>query len=300
MAGSTNGATALKPFKPTKTHDKLIEQLRELDGQRVTVTRKDGDPVTGVLAPHKPADNDEPRFKVGARVVSLSNTKKVEATPAEDKPASEPVGYDGDVAALILNYVEAHHSTDPDAPSKGVPFVQNDRVYLQLEGRVTGGLLAYARSESKTDDVGKAALRKQIEELGFTRKPFSYHHSDKGQTSASYYSIEAKKLGGKLDVPNRQARERQTGKRASQREEVKALIEKATIPVRPEGSPEDVARCQELEQAYNDARAAWRTAAMRKRPADEQDAAKQAARDAQAEWQAHRRAMVERNKMAVA
>lgn len=93
----------------------------------------------------------------------------------------------------IVEFVKATISSDRDAPVKGKSFIQDTagvtRVYLRLR--------PLADALEHGDTPGK--VREAIEQLGFSRRPFSYTEGsgdDSRQTSASYYSAEASSLRG--------------------------------------------------------------------------------------------------------
>lgn len=103
---------------------------------------------------------------------------------AEEKPLELTQGQ-------VNAYLKAEASTDQDCPQEGKPFVQESK----------GTVKVFLRLEGLAKHLGEAPgrVRKAVEALGFTRRPFSYTHSKKGQTSASYYSAPAKDMARGVD-----------------------------------------------------------------------------------------------------
>jgi hypothetical protein len=111
---------------------------------------------------------------------------------------------------FLATYVDTHATDDVlDACMHGKPFVADDRVYVQLAGRTGQGLLTglcEVRSgwhpwlSRKFEAAGEPApakgeVKASLAVLGFERKPFSYRHPTRGQSSASYYSAPVEVLG---------------------------------------------------------------------------------------------------------
>jgi hypothetical protein len=84
--------------------------------------------------------------------------------------------------AQMNEFLRKHATDKPDAPAKGLPFVddKSGEVKLRLD------------SFAKFLKVDETTARKAIEVMGGHRKPFSYQHPTKGQTSASYYHVPGK------------------------------------------------------------------------------------------------------------
>jgi hypothetical protein len=305
------------PAKPAgKSGDDLVaDQMDALDGvkARVTVAGGDVEPFVGKIKQHSDAGGER-RWKVGARVVSVAQITGVERadepepTPTPDPTTPQP-STDDDVAkakdvlpGYIVNYVEQHGSTDPMAPMAGDPFVQAGRLYLQLEGRggagkkddvaASTGLRPFLRdTNGGLGEKPKRVLQLALTALGFTRKPFPYLHPERGSTAASYYSVALDEFPEPVHAEPRQTKRDQRAIERATSVRNPALAE-PVIPQRPDGSDEDVERLDALWAAYDKAREAWKQASLKRRPQDEQDAAMQATRDANAELLAHRKAMV--------
>jgi hypothetical protein len=102
--------------------------------------------------------------------------------------------------AQLVDYIKATATDSPDAPLEGGTFIQDtagtERVYLRVEG-----LAAHLGIE------GRGKVRRAIvEDHGFTRRPFTYQHPEKGQTSASYFSRPTQGLKGLAKLPRRPVR----------------------------------------------------------------------------------------------
>jgi hypothetical protein len=193
-------------------------------------------------------------------------------TTAQDSPPSMTAA---EFLTTVAAYVKACGSTDALAPMNGAPFVQKGRIYLQLEGRggagreaaefTATGLRPWILAE-KGDAPGKGALKSLLDETGFVRKPFSYHHPERGSSSASYYSREVDGFDG-LDAP--EARERPAREsRRTERNPVRDVLSERIVPQMPEGNEEDTKRLQELWDAYNAARKTFQQIAARKTKTD--------------------------------
>lgn len=318
----------------------MVERLDGLDGKNVELQvsgsmNLTGGGVTmpefftGTLRAHD-TKNGERRWKVGRRVVSLSTIASVEAIEAPAKPEPTPAAKPADTTpapvavsiddqakkavdalpAHIVNYVEQHASQDAMAPMHGLPFVQAGRLYVQLEGRggagrgdtvaETTGLRPFLRATNGgLGEAPKKVLQIALATLGFERAPFPYVHPDRGSTASSYYSIELAAFKADIVVEPRQ------GKRDAARAEKvvatpnKSLAE-APVPMNPDGDERDVKRLGELWKAYNDARGAWRNAALKRVSKDKQDEYQAATREANADLVAHRRMMHTKNVQAAA
>ena len=120
---------------------------------------------------------------------AAAETKNNGAKAAEEKPLKL-------TQKQVNAYLKENAATDQDCPERGLPFVQESK----------GELRVFLRVDGVADVLGetKGRVRKALEELGFSRRPFSYQHSKKGQTSASYYSAPAGTMAA--GVKHREAR----------------------------------------------------------------------------------------------
>jgi hypothetical protein len=292
---------AAEKRRATLARKTAVQRMDENDGKRMTVQLVDADePIVGKVTQTSEKDGER-RWKVGARVVTFSRIATAQLVedqapaPATDeqpaeKPAAEPkpepVGITSDVRETVTQYVNEMGTSSPDAPVTALPFLLKDRVYVRVQDE--NGLLAWATARQEQAPSLRRVIA-QLLELGFTRAPYSYTDPVKGATSASYYNAPRTVLG-ELTVEPRQARERAAaGARsvASVREVIKAT----SIPVRPEGTPEQQAECRRLEDAYNAKRQEVKDAhaAKDKARADELTAQMREAHDA---WLSYRRSMV--------
>lgn len=183
-------------------------------------------------------------------------TPKVSATQATAAIVAELVA---ELPAVIAAYFAEHVSTDPAAPMHGAPFKQNDRLYLQLEGRggagkgtddyTPTGLRPYMLATKGDATPGKGAIRQALVTLGFERNPFSYNHPERAASSASYYSALATAISNVAPVEARKTAPR-GGKKGTNVNPGHTVSDDPIIPQSPEGSDEDVALLEKYRAAY--------------------------------------------------
>lgn len=125
-----------------------------------------------------------------------------------------PLEHD-ELRALIAEYVATQATAARDAPMLGAPFIQEGRIYIQLEGRggvkqgktlalgKRTGLLPFLRTLGSPMGEFKRPLQLALAQMGFTRNPFAYVHPKRGSTAASYYSIPLDAFGIKIEAPER-------------------------------------------------------------------------------------------------
>lgn len=190
---------------------------------------------------------------------TTGSTETTEPTPA---PAPVERNLIAELPAIVAAYFAEEASTDPLAPMHGAPFKTNDRLFLQLEGRggagkgtddfTPTGLRPFIVRTEGDSTPGKMVIQKALITLGFERKPFSYNHPERGSSSASYYSRPALGFGAVAPVDARVAAPR--GKKSGTNvNPTHSVSDDPIIPQRPEGSDEDVAKLNELWNAYIDA-----------------------------------------------
>lgn len=203
--------------------------------------------------------------------------------------------------AVIVEYVTGASSTEYLAPMHGDPFVQDGKVYVALESRQGAargeaadrvkGLRGYLTDRGNgLAELSKGDLTTAMKQLGFDRIPFAYNHPQRGGTFASHYwrVIDGEFADLAALDPRQSGKTERAAKRAVATSNP-ALVE-APVPMRPDGSPADVAKLEDLWTAYNAARAVLQRS-VNKGP-DARDEAFAATRSAQADLLAHRRVMV--------
>lgn len=239
--------------------------------------------------------NNKPKTDTTKKGQQQQAEREAAAARKTEREAARKAQLDAiDVTKLVTAYVKKHATDDTLAPMHGLPFVQNDRVYLQVEGRATEGLLGFARSSKKSlNELPKGVLLEAVRAAGFTRSPFSYQHPEKQQTSASYFSapVEGFDLGS---VKTRKVAERggQSPANVERRMAAVQAAEKAgSIPMRPSGSDDDKAKLADLERTMSQARDAWKQACLDGADKDEQSKREAAYHSAKDEWTEFRQTM---------
>lgn len=329
--------TAKTEVKAAASDAAFVTALESAEGKIARVRRTgDADPVEGKVAQADNGKDGGRRFKIGRRIVSVSDITHVEVVgqditaasseatakpsapskPSETAKPATKVDIDEEatkakdvIPAYIVNYVEQCGSTDPMAPMSGLPFVQDGRLYLQLEGRggaargaegvTLTGLRPFLRdTNGGLGEKPKAVLQRALVALGFERAPFPYVHPDRGSTASSYYSMPLSDFPAEVHAEPRQSK--RTAKAANRGRVSASTADVEIVPMDPPGSDEDRARLGTLRKAYDDARETWRNAAAKRVDKAKQDEYREATRAANAELLAHRRAMHAKNVAAAA